>query len=93
MPECSACGAPATSVTRRQATDAETDAHWDAREAFRRSGAHPEPGYVQDRSGDVEIPVYACDEHAMTGDCAHLLHDADCPGPVGCACTDPPQPE
>lgn len=93
MPDCSTCGAPATSVWRRAATDAETDAHWSAREAYRRSGRHPEPGYVQDRTGEVEVPVYGCEQHAMPEDNAHLLHDADCSGHDGCACTDPTQPE
>lgn len=86
MPECSTCGAPATQVWRRQTIAEEAEAHWDAREAFRRAGRHPEPGYVQDRTGDVDAPVYGCDAHQMPEDKAHLLHDAGCAGPGDCGC-------
>ena len=87
MPDCSTCGARATGAWTRRASDAEAEAHWDAREAFRRCGRHPEPGYVQDRTGDVTVPVYGCAHHQMPDDLAGLLHAADCPGPAGCACT------
>ncbi len=86
MPHCSTCGAPATLAWRRTATGAEAQAHWDAREAYRRSGRHPEPGYVQDRAGEVEVPVYGCAAHRMPGDASVLLHDAHCPGHDACAC-------
>lgn len=95
MPDCSTCGAPATLVWLRSATEGEAADHWDARESFRRSGRHPEPGYVQDRTGTVDVPVYGCAHHAMPEDKAHLLHQADCPGRAACACDtqDAPAPE
>ena len=86
MAHCSTCAAPAVSVWLRAATDAEASAHWDAREAVRRSGRHPEPGYTQDRSGDVQTPVYGCERHRMPDEKSTLLHQADCAGHDTCAC-------
>jgi hypothetical protein len=68
-PVCHHCSIPSELQWPRHATAAEATAHFDALE--NNILASGNPGYVQDRSGQVQLPVHACGDHVLPMPCTH----------------------